>query len=83
VQTDERWDDEEPRRPSPEPDFAWGRTANPNTADGELQNIAAFSAGASRLTGTRRRVAVVIVWLILIGILVGIVYGVIAIVVGR
>jgi hypothetical protein len=81
VQTDERWDEDEPRRPVVEPDFAWGRTANPNTADGELQNIAAFSAGASRLTGIRRRVAVSIVWLILIGFLVGIVYGIVAIVV--
>ena len=51
-----------PRR-IPELDFAWGRTANPNTADGELQNIAAFSGwpepavGSPAHRGRRRRVA--------------------------
>jgi hypothetical protein len=67
MDADTRWDEEpdEPRREPP--DFAWGRTANPNSADGELQNLAAFGAGLSRLTGRRRRAAAVVVWLILIG----------------
>ena len=58
----------------------WGSTANPNTADGELQNMAAFSAGFSRLSGPRRTVAVVIVWLILLGFAITIGYGVVGIV---
>ncbi|MEP6597996.1 MAG: hypothetical protein ABJB98_00935 [Actinomycetota bacterium] len=61
-------------------DFAWGRVANPNTADGELQNIAAFSAGFTRLSGPRRTVAVITVWLILIGFAVAIGYGIVGIV---
>jgi hypothetical protein len=67
MDTDTRWDDEpeEPRREPP--DFAWGRTANPNTVDGELQNLAAFGAGLSRLTGRRRLAAALVVWLILLG----------------
>jgi hypothetical protein len=63
MRTDELWDDDPPanRRPDDFADFAWGRTANPNTADGELQNIAAFSAGIGRLTGSPdRRIAGVI-----------------------
>jgi hypothetical protein len=80
VRTDE-WIHEEPDEPrrTPEPDFAWGRTANPNTADGELQNIAAFSAGLSRLSGPRRTAAVVVVWLILAGFALAIAFGVIGI----
>ena len=80
VRTDE-WMHEEPEEPRriPEPDFAWGRTANPNTADGELQNIAAFSAGLSRLSGPRRTAAVVVVWLILAGFALAIAFGVIGI----
>jgi uncharacterized membrane protein len=67
VRTEEE-DDGEPQRPSPPyVDGAWGRTAHPNTADGEIQNIAAFSAGFGRLTGARRRAAQVVVWLILSG----------------
>ncbi len=80
MQTDEQWDDDEPAANRPYVDFAWGRTANPNTADGELQNIAAFSAGMSRLTGPRGRAARVVVWLVLIGFAVGILFGVIGIV---
>ena len=68
TETDEMWEDE-PERPDTYVDFAWGRTANPNTADGELQNIAAFSHGFTRLTGPRRTVVQVVVWLILIGLL--------------
>ena len=68
MDTDRRWDeepDDEPHRN--QPDFAWGRTANPNSAEGELQNLAAFGTGLSRLSGGRRRAAVIVVWLILIG----------------
>jgi hypothetical protein len=67
VQTDELWDDEPPAPRAPYVDGAWGRTANPNTADGELQNIAAFAHGFTRLTGPRRTAAKVVVWLILVG----------------
>jgi hypothetical protein len=79
VQTDEAWDDEPPR-PAPYVDGAWGRTANPNTADGELQNIAAFATGFSRLSGSRRSAAKLVVWLILLGFAVAIVFGVAGIV---
>lgn len=76
MDTETGWDDE-PERPRGEPpDFAWGRTANPNSADGELQNLAAFGAGLSRLTGRRRRMAAFVVWLILIGIGIVIITGV-------
>jgi hypothetical protein len=79
VNTDSRWDDE-PERPNGEPpDFAWGRTSNPNSADGELQNLAAFGNGLSRLTGRRRTVASVVVWLVLLGFLIAIIYGVLGI----
>jgi hypothetical protein len=67
MHTDERWDDESEEPRGEPPDFAWGRTANPNSVDGELQNLAAFGSGLSRLTGPRRRAAVFVVWLILIG----------------
>jgi hypothetical protein len=67
---DEMWEDEEPR-PAPYVDGAWGRTANPNTVDGELQNIAAFGSGFLRLSGPRRTAARVVVWLILFGFLLG------------
>ena len=74
-------DDDGPPHPrAPYVDGAWGRTANPNTADGELQNIAAFGAGLTRLSGPRRTAAKVVVWLILIGIALTIVYGVLGIV---
>jgi len=80
MHTDERWDDE-PEEPSGEPpDFAWGRTANPNSAEGELQNLAAFGTGLSRLSGGRRRAAVVVVWLILIGFALAAVLGIFGIV---
>lgn len=75
-------DDEDDIPPRPRPpyvDGAWGRTANPNTADGELQNLAAFGAGLARLTGPRRTAAKVVVWLILIGVAVSIVYGVLGV----
>lgn len=83
--TDQRWRDEDEPDPtdpswaSPTVDGAWLRTANPNTADGELQNIAAFSAGITRLSGSRRTAARVVVWLILIGTAVAIIYGIVGI----
>jgi len=81
VQTQERYeDDDEPLVHAPYVDGAWGRTANPNTADGELQNIAAFGAGLSRLTGARRTAARVIVCLILLGVLLAMIYGAVGIV---
>ena len=78
-----RLEDVEPDEPEenwPPADGAWGRTANPNTVDGELQNMAAFSAGFARLEGPRRRAAKAVVWLILLGFAVVIVYGVVGIV---
>jgi hypothetical protein len=84
VRTEERHNDEDDEVPpdpaAPYVDGAWGRTANPNTADGELQNIAAFGAGLTRLSGPRRTAAKIVVWLILIGFLLAIVYGVVGIV---
>jgi hypothetical protein len=79
--TQERDDDgdESPRESAPYVDGAWGRTANPNTVDGELQNLAAFSSGFLRLTGTRRTAAKVVVWLILISTALTVVYGILGI----
>jgi hypothetical protein len=73
--TEERDDEDEPVRRPPYIDGAWGRTANPNTADGELQNLAAFGNGLARLSGPRRTAAKLVVWLILIGTALTIVYG--------
>jgi hypothetical protein len=73
-------DDDEPVVRAPYVDGAWGRTANPNTADGELQNIAAFGAGLTRLTGPRRTAAKIVVWLILIGTALTVIYGVLGII---
>ncbi|HET6847434.1 MAG TPA: hypothetical protein VFH74_01145 [Gaiellales bacterium] len=61
-------------------DGAWGRTANPNTADGELQNLAAFGNGLARLSGPRRTAAKIVVWLLLLGVALTIVYGVLGII---
>ena len=75
--TQERADDgDEPRPRAPYVDGAWGRTANPNTVDGELQNLAAFGNGLARLSGPRRTAAKIVVWLILIGFGLTILYGV-------
>jgi hypothetical protein len=74
VWTDEREDDEEPVQ-QPYVDGAWGRTANPNTADGELQNIAAFGDGLARLTGPHRTGAKIVIWLILIGVALSVLIG--------
>jgi hypothetical protein len=80
--TQERDDDDEPVGPAPYVDGAWGRTANPNTADGELQNLAAFGAGLARLTGPRRTAAKIVVLLILLGTALTIIYGVFGIIQG-
>lgn len=61
-------------------DGAWGRTANPNTADGELQNLAAFGSGLARLSGPRRTAAKAVVWLLLLGVALTVIYGVLGIV---
>jgi hypothetical protein len=79
VWTDERDDDDEPVGPRPYVDGAWGRTANPNTVDGELQNLAAFGDGLARLSGSRRLGAKVVVWLILIATAATVLIGVAAI----
>ncbi|MDT4925115.1 MAG: hypothetical protein QOG01_2828 [Pseudonocardiales bacterium] len=78
--TEERDDEDEPVRRPPYIDGAWGRTANPNTADGELQNLAAFGNGLARLSGPRRTAAKIVVWLILIGTALTIVYGALGII---
>lgn len=65
---------------SPYVDGAWGRTANPNTADGELQNLAAFGSGLARMSGPRRTAAKVVVWLLLFGVALTIAYGALGIV---
>ena len=82
MRTDEKWDEdgEDPSWASPHVDGAWHRTANPNTADGELQNLAAFGRGLVRLSGPRRLAAKVVVWLILLGTALTIIYGVVGIV---
>jgi hypothetical protein len=78
VWTQERSEDGEDRRPAPPyVDGAWGRTANPNTADGELQNIAAFGAGLVRLSGWRRTAARFVVWLILLGVALSIIFAIV------
>ncbi len=81
MRTDELdWDDEpEPPR-APYVDGAWGRTANPNTADGQLQNLAALGGGLARLSAPRRTAAKIVVWLILIGTAATILLGVVSIV---
>ena len=82
MNTETRWGgDDEPDEPRREPpDFAWGRTANPNSVDGELQNLAAFGTGLSRLSGRRRTAASVVVWLILLGFALALIFGVIGVI---
>jgi hypothetical protein len=84
MRTDERFDDDgdpadDPAWASPYIDGAWGRTANPNTVDGELQNLAAFGNGLVRLTGRRRTAARLVVWLILLGTVASLVFGILGI----
>jgi hypothetical protein len=83
VRTDEFDDEHEPPWHEPGVDGAWLRSANPNTADGELQNVAAFSSGLTRLTGWRRTAARLVVWLVLLGIVLAIVVSVVTQVRGR
>ena len=84
MRTDERFDDDgdtgDPAWASPYIDGAWGRTANPNTVDGELQNLAAFGTGLVRLTGRRRAAAKLVVWLLLISTAATIVFGIVDII---
>ena len=81
VWTQDRDDDsEEPRPAAPYVDGAWGRTANPNTVDGELQNLAAFGNGLTRLSGPRRTAAKIVVWLILLGLFLALFYSIVGIV---
>jgi hypothetical protein len=82
AEVDEIWDDE-PTDAHPYVDGAWGRTANPNTADGELQNIAAFAHGLTRLRGWQRIGAQVVVWLVLAAIALGLLAAVVGIVLDR
>ncbi len=72
-------EDEYPEWHRPGVDGAWGRTANPNTADGELQNLAAFGSGLARLTGPRRTAAKIVVWLLLISAGLTVIAGVLGI----
>lgn len=78
--TDRDDGDDEPQHPAPYVDGAWGRTANPNTVDGELQNLAAFGNGLARLSGPRRVAAKAVVWLLLLGVVLTVIYGVLGIV---
>ena len=78
--TTDRDDEDEPLRPAPYVDGAWGRTANPNTVDGELQNLAAFGNGMARLSGPRRVAAKAVVWLLLVVVVLTVIYGVLGIV---
>lgn len=78
--TQEDEDGDIPRRTPPYVDGAWGRTANPNTVDGELQNLAAFGNGLARLSGPKRRAAKIVVWMILIGTVLTILYGIVGII---
>jgi hypothetical protein len=84
MRVEQRWDGEDdpgdPSWASPVVDGAWLRTANPNSVDGELQNLAAFGTGLTRLTGSRRTAARLVVWLILLGTALTIGYGVVAMV---
>ena len=83
MRTHERYDEDgEPIPPwaVPNVDGAWLRTANPNTVDGELQNLAAFGDGLVRLSGPKRTMVKIVVWLILLGTLLTVIYGIVAIV---
>jgi hypothetical protein len=82
MQVDQRDEDgsEDPSWASPHVDGAWHRTANPNSVDGELQNLAAFGTGLTRLSGVRRRAVQVVVLLLLLGVALAIIYGALGIV---
>jgi hypothetical protein len=90
MRIEEGWEDEDestdpsdpsdPSWASPYIDGAWFRSASPNSADGELQNIAAFGTGLTRLSGPRRLAARIVVWAILFGFALTLLYGVVGIV---
>ncbi len=83
MRANERYDEDGERLPpwaDPRVDGAWLRTANPNTVDGELQNLAAFGDGLVRLTGTRRHAAKLVVWLLLLSTAATIIFGIASIV---
>jgi hypothetical protein len=42
--------------------LSWGSRANPNTVDGELQNVSAFADAAGNATGWRRLAARTAAW---------------------
>ena len=65
----------QPREPK-EP-VSWGPTANPNTPEGEIQGVSAFSSGLANLTGWRRATARIVVWVVLIAIAIALVVGLI------
>ena len=77
-ESEDGWDDQPSR--APYVDFAWGRTANPNTVDGELQNLAAFGNGLARLSGPRRALAKTVVWLLLLGVVLTVIAGALGII---
>jgi hypothetical protein len=83
MRTEERYDEDgEPLPPWADPrvDGAWLRTANPNTVDGELQNLAAFGDGLVRLTGPRRQAAKIVVWMLLLSTAATIIFGIVGII---
>lgn len=54
------WDEDDVDPADAEADrrvLSWGSAANPNTVDGELQNMSAFASAAARATGWRRAAA--------------------------
>jgi hypothetical protein len=53
------------------------RSANPNTPEGEIQNVSAFAAGIGGATPGRRLVAKAIVWLLLVGVALSILVAVV------
>jgi len=83
--TDDRDDDRDPLKVDPDdPDaiadrkvLGWGGSANPNTADGELQGMSAFADAATNARGWRRTVAKIFAWsaLVFVVIYVIVVFG--------
>jgi hypothetical protein len=46
--------------------LGWGSSANPNTADGQIQAMNAFAAAAVNAKGWRRTVARIAAWVVLL-----------------
>ncbi|MBV9593143.1 MAG: hypothetical protein JO147_05005 [Actinobacteria bacterium] len=65
-----REDDEWPEDPADvEADrrvLSWGPAANPNTAEGQVQGVAAFAAATTAATGWRRTAGKAAAWLALL-----------------